>query len=140
MTTTEDALEHLARAAMCTGAVYFAELVKSGRMNPNRPLSEAFGIEPREFLKMRRDLTEPFTLRVLDGDPGEIEAALDALPVGSIVESSAEAVADQEPRAWARESNGMSRDHVGWRGTGRMTMFGSDYLAKYCAPLVVISQ
>ncbi|MFC8182456.1 hypothetical protein ACFULT_26590 [Rhodococcus sp. NPDC057297] len=76
--------------------------------------------------------------RVLTGDPGEIEAALDALPVGSIVESSAEAVADGECRAWSRESNGMGQ--ILWRGTGDHHATQSGYLARRCAPLVVISQ
>lgn len=75
---------------------------------------------------------------VLGGDPGEIEAALDALPVGSIVESSAEAVADGESRVWSREDNGMGQ--VAWRGTGGAYPAQSGYLARRCAPLVVISR
>lgn len=77
--------------------------------------------------------------RILDGDPTDIEKALDALPTGAIVKSSPEAIRHQEAHIWVRESNPMMLGHIAWRGTGKTTLHGPNYLAKYCAPLTVIA-
>lgn len=83
MSDIDEALERLTASAMCTGAVFLLEQAKRGLMNTSRPLGELLGDEPREFLEMRTDLTEPFKPRVLEGDWETVRDALDALPEGA---------------------------------------------------------
>lgn len=66
--------------------------------------------------------------RVLDGDPAEIEAALDALADRAVVTSEAFG----EPGVFIRT------DAHTWHGSGSLRPYKSRHLARYCAPLVVI--
>lgn len=133
MTSTNDALEHLTRAAMCTGAVYFAEQAKLGRVQPNRPLSDAFGIEPQEFLKTRRDLVEPFIPRILDGVRTDITAALDALPLGTAV-----AWSDAAGRCVALKERTRAGDLV-WFEAGYARPQTSEHLARHGVRIEVLA-
>ncbi|OZE88051.1 hypothetical protein CH304_00330 [Rhodococcus sp. 15-649-1-2] len=69
-------------------------------------------------------------------DEDYVRFALDALPVGSAIQSSAEAIADGECRFWSREVDFMGA--LVWRGTGSLLAKSSEFLAKRCAPLTVI--
>lgn len=83
MSDINEALEQLTGSAMCSGAVFFLEKAKRGLLRLDGPLMDSLGDEPREFLKIRTDLTEPFKPRVLEGDWETVRDALDALPEGA---------------------------------------------------------
>ncbi|WP_037161010.1 hypothetical protein [Rhodococcoides fascians] len=74
--------------------------------------------------------------RVLEGDWQHITQALENLPDGTIVRPSPEAAADRECAAFIAVQGFTGRT---WQGTGAHGTFATQYLAKHCAPLTVVS-
>lgn len=81
------------------------------------------------LISLVRELQAGIPARVvLDGDPEEIEAALDALPDRAVV--TCDAINEQS--VWIRTAPGQ------WHGSGLVMAKSSRYLARYCSPLMVV--
>ena len=134
MSDINEALEQLTGSAMCSGAMFFLELATQGRVNLDLPLMDSLGDMPREFLKMRTDLTEPFKPRVLEGDWETVRDALDALPMGAQIRWCTGI--DEHPALAIKITNVMGNTHWSATELGNVT---SESIARDNTPIKVIA-